>query len=144
MKSIYLGTLIIFLSCCRGTNVIETADTTPSIELLKVDFNSYEVMKIDSIKNIYLIYAKKDGFLFKIASKKEETENCDKIEVNGKYGFHLESLFPKNFLGKYDLSPKSLPHVTGVDFYGTTITLEGDSISDLYIAHNIKGLCFIK
>lgn len=138
--------IIILLVSCKGTSKIDSAATTPKQEITPVEFNPnfYEVIKLDSLNNVYLIYAKKGGTLFKIASKKTNTEKCTRIEVGEKYRFYLESLFPKNFKGKYDLSPKSLPHVSGVDFYGTTITLEPDSINDLFLARNVRGLCFMK
>ncbi|GAA0891922.1 hypothetical protein GCM10009122_16010 [Fulvivirga kasyanovii] len=120
--------------------------TTQKQEITPVKFRptAYEVVKLDSLNDVYLIYAKKGGTLFKIASKRTSKEKCSRIEVGEKYPFYLESLFPRNFKGKYDLSPKSLPHVSGVDFYGTTVTLEPDSINDLFLARNVRGLCFIK
>lgn len=143
MRLFYLA-VVIFISC-KGTSKVDTVASMSEQEINPVEFNpnSYEVVKLDSTNGAYLIYAKKGGSFFKIASKKTITEKCSKIEVGEKYQFYLQSLFPRNFKGKYDLSPESLPHVSGVDFYGTTITLEPDSIMDLFIAQNIKGLCFV-
>ncbi|GAA0894526.1 hypothetical protein GCM10009122_42070 [Fulvivirga kasyanovii] len=144
MKLHYL--IIILLVSCKGTSKVDSAATVSKQEITPVEFNpnSYEVVKLDSLNDVYLIYAKKAGTLFKIASKKTSKERCSRIEVGEKYPFNLESLFPRNFQGKYDLSPKNLPHVSGVDFYGTTITLEPDSINDLFLARNVRGLCFMK
>ncbi len=138
--------VVITLLSCKGASKINRVATIPKqkIDLVEISPNSYEVVKLDSINGVYLIYAKKEGSFFKIASKKIGMEKCSKIEIGEKYKFYLESLFPRNFQGKYDLSPESLPHVSGVDFYGTTITLEPDSIKDLFMAQNIRGLCFVK
>lgn len=144
MKLHYL--IAILLVSCKGTTNVDSAGTMSKQEIKPVEFNptAYEVIKLDSLNDVYLIYAKKAGTLFKIASKKTNTEKCSRIEVGEKYRFNLESLFPRNFQGKYDLSPKNLPHVSGVDFYGTTVTLEPDSINDLFLARNVRGLCFMK
>jgi hypothetical protein len=104
----------------------------------------YKVYKIDSLENLYLIYARKNDSIYKIISQNQKENNCKNIKVNGVYCFKLHSRFESKFLGKYRMSPKALPHVSGYNFYGTIVTLEGDSIRDLYYAENIKGLCFIK
>ncbi|MEO5998798.1 MAG: hypothetical protein ABIN89_18655, partial [Chitinophagaceae bacterium] len=102
----------------------------------------FRVTKIDFINKVYLIYARKDTSLYKIVSAKDSSANCKNIQVNGEYEFMLHSLFPRQFLGKYDLSPTALPNVDGVIFNDTGITLEKDSVNDLFVAENIKGLCF--
>jgi hypothetical protein len=103
----------------------------------------YKILKIDSLNNIYIIYVRKVDSLFKILSLKESTKRCNSIEVDRYYPLKLSSLFPKKFLGKHDLSPESLPYVSGVVFHGTSVQIEKDSINDLHIAENLKGLCFI-
>jgi len=103
----------------------------------------YKILRIESLDNIYIIYAQKEDSLFKILSLKSGNKNCNTIKVNKSYPLKLKSLFPKEFLGKYDLSPQAT-NVDGVNFYGNMVQVERDSINDLTTAENIRGLCFIK
>ncbi|MBI1781154.1 MAG: hypothetical protein HYR66_07255 [Sphingobacteriales bacterium] len=101
---------------------------------------SYKVYKIDSINNFYLIYASKKGIRYKIVSQKRSCESDNKIQKDGYYGFELSSML-------YDLddikiavgAPGGCVYVDSI----TKICIE-DSIPDLKLAKNIKGLCFEK
>lgn len=103
----------------------------------------YKILRINIINDIFIIYAQKQDSLYKILSKKEVIikPNCRELIIGNSYELELESLYPKTFLGKYDLSPNNLPTVSGIDFHGTKIEIERDSILDLFIAKNLKGLC---
>jgi hypothetical protein len=106
----------------------------------------YYVYKIDSINNYYLIYAKKTDSLYKIVSKKEKIRNCDFIHIGQSYGFVLESVWNHDIIinGK-NVSPRMTPHIECVGFDNvTSICLEKDSINDLHIAKNVRGLCLIE
>ncbi|UOQ69915.1 hypothetical protein [Hymenobacter volaticus] len=110
----------------------------------------YQVTRIDSLRTVYLIYARRHDSLFKIVSDKQLVEPCTKITPGATYAFQLRSLLFT------DLTPQekaaSLPglvpfdthHMGGLDYdgQGLIISLEGDSISDLYYAKNVRGLCF--
>jgi hypothetical protein len=108
--------------------------------------NLYQVYKLDSINDFYLIYAKKGDSLFKIISKRELVKHMKKIEINETYPFKLHS------------RRESLPTIDGIKLEPinyldvecfafdkeTTICIErNNGIYDLYFAENIKGLFFI-
>jgi hypothetical protein len=102
----------------------------------------YRVYKIDSINNYYLIYSKKNDRIYKIVSQKEKKLKSGIIKLKGCYKFVLRSMI-------YDNADKNsilkLSQVTCFDISETTsICLEGDSIRDLYLAENIRGLNFIR
>ena len=88
---------------------------------------------------MYLIYAKKKDSVFKILSLKEDSYDCAKIQIGKSYDFKLKSLLRiKELLGRKVINSN---HVTGIDFYGTNIAIEKDSINDLHGSDDIKGLC---
>ena len=99
----------------------------------------YVVYRIDSLNNVYIVYAKKDSVLYKIVSLKD-TIKCKQVVVGGEYSFVLMSRIPKTFNGK-DVSPNQVPHVTGIMYYGNWIKFERDSINDIFSSINLKGLC---
>ena len=103
----------------------------------------YKVYKIDSINSYYIIYAKSGSAVFKIVTSKESAKNCNKIVVDKSYEFHLHSVLSVN--GESVIPANQINEVTGFRIDNiTTISLEGDSIMDLFFADNIKGLCYIK
>lgn len=95
--------------------------------------NQFEIVKVDSVERVYIIYAKRRDSIIKIVSGKEEPITCKPI-VQGEY---------------YDLEVKSLleltsgkRHVGGIKYNGVIIKLEGDKVVwDLFICENLKGLC---
>jgi len=105
------------------------------------DLDLYKVYKIDSIKNFYLIYAKRKDIPYKIVSEKTHVDNCEPIRVNEKYPFILHSRLSSRKIG----NTKIMPGNVDCFYYGdsTFICLE-DAIYDLHSADNIKGLCFLK
>jgi hypothetical protein len=95
-------------------------------------FNGYKVYKIDSIKDVYVIYARDNNKLpYKILSHKENISNGEVIELNKAYPFMLDVFWSK----KQEL-------VDGTYYYNAPISVEGDSILNLYVARNIRGLKF--
>lgn len=135
MKSKYCLLFFFFFSCSPGKKNISTSNSKPDFGL----HEKYKVIKIDSIKNVYLVYAKKELALYKIVSLKDSLA-CKNIQVGGEYPFRLISRVPKDFKG-IDVSPNTIPHITGIDFYGTWIEFERDSINDIFISLNLKSLC---
>jgi hypothetical protein len=99
-----------------------------------------KIVKLDSINNVYLIYARQKDTLYKIVSVKEDAHTGRCIVVDSSYRLDLVSLFINNIRG-YDLSPKHSLDIGGISYSGTLIKVERDSIVDLYRARNIKGLC---
>lgn len=136
MKNLIVLLFLISISCSQYK------DTTTQKQPNKNEAEMYRVIKIDSINNFYLVYAKKNDTLYKIVSKKEQSDDCKKIKVNNQYKFKLIS------------NRESAPIIRGikiapinVDCFAfdkeTTICTEKDKgIYDLYFAKNIKGLCF--
>jgi hypothetical protein len=111
--------------------------------------DGYRVTRIDSLKGVYLIYARKNKTTFKIVPNKVAVTNCKSITTGHSYKFDLRSLYFT------DLTPdermKYAPLATtgnlgseGIDWdgEGTIIKLEGDSITDIFYAKNVTGLCF--
>ena len=97
--------------------------------------HSFEIMKIDSIENVYLIYAKRHDSLIKIVSAKEKESDCQKIFIRGKYELKISSIV-------YPIPGKR--HIAGVKFNNTIIRMEGGNVTwDLFVSENLKGLCFL-
>jgi hypothetical protein len=126
-----VSVLISLLTACRSN---KHQDPPPG--------KAFKIVKLDSIRNVYLIYARQKDTLYKIVSLKEATHTGRSIVVGSSYQLDLVSLFIKNFKG-YDLSPQNTLDIGGISYSGTLIKVERDSIVDLYRARNVKGLCFI-
>ena len=137
-----IRTIIIFLffylffSCQSQKQVSESKNKTIFLASLR---DKYKVIRIDSINNVYVIYARKDSSWYKIVSLKD-TLPCPRIKVGKDYPLVLMSRVPKEFRGE-NISPSVIPHITGIDFYGVSIPFERDSINDIFVATNLKGLC---
>ncbi|AXY75525.1 hypothetical protein D3H65_16745 [Paraflavitalea soli] len=126
-----------FVFACKSTKE-PTSVKNKAINLS--DFrDKYKVIRIDSVKHVFVVYAKKDAGLFKIVSLKDTTP-CPRIRIGQEYPFVLMSRVPKQ-LGNLDISPNIIPHITGIDFYGVSIPFERDSINDIFVALNLRGLC---
>lgn len=105
---------------------------------IKQDVNSYKIIKIDSLENLNVFYAKKNDSVYKIVTEKNKLRNCIEIKINSNYHLKLESVFPKNFFQKYDKY--------GAKVYGTLVKFDKDStiVWDLFLTDNIKGTCYFK
>lgn len=143
MKSELILIFFLFISC---------SDTKVSKATIKVESiaNSeekemYKINKIDSVNTYYLIYAKRKDTLYKIISKKESINNCKYLIVGGEYNFLLRSIWNQPIMiGNVNVSPSVTPEVTCLNFDDSTrICLEKDSIKDIHISTNIKGLCIM-
>ena len=130
--SILFRVSIVFciLAACRSR---KNPDSLPG--------KDFKIVRVDSINNVYLIYARQRDTLYKIVSLKEGPNSGRSIVVGSSYPLDLVSLFIKKFQG-YDLSPQHSLDIGGISYSGTLIKLERDSIVDLFRAKNIKGLCF--
>lgn len=97
----------------------------------------YQISKIDSIDNVYLVYAMRNDSTFKVISKKEQNIQCTQVRIGSNYSLSLESWFlPEEFYVKN--------RITGVKFENVLITVERDSVvGDIFITKNLKGLCYI-
>jgi hypothetical protein len=137
-KCLMVFFLVVFFasySCVSNKKVSYKNENVPFMQL----HEKYKVLRIDSIKNVYIVYAKKDSILYKIVSLKDSVQ-CTHVQVGKEYPFMLMSRVPKDFKGM-DISPNTIPHISGIDYYGTWIGFERDSINDIFISINLKGLC---
>lgn len=136
MKHLFFLAAFIFVSCSLSKQINNKQMTD----------NIYKVYKIDSVHSYYLVYAKRGDTLYKIVSKKQWQRNSNKIYVGGQYDFLLHSVWhQKIMIGNVDVSPSNMPHITCMNFDDSTaICLEKDSINDLFIASNLKGLFILK
>lgn len=138
MKANYLFFLIFSFILFKCNIKKEATLINQSFVGVSKDFNNmYEIVKIDSIENVFLIYAKSNDSIFKIVSQKEISPNCNHIQLNESYDLKIVSVFPENFTQKRDKY--------GIKIYSTLIKFENDSIVwDLFITKNLKGLCYIE
>lgn len=107
----------------------------------------YNIKKIKSRNNIYIIYAQRNDTLFKILSSKEKNpidSGYKKICKGGCYPLDLESLFPSKLFGVKLMPPGSTGR-SGINFDGTLVEIEPKKgIWDLFYAKNLKGLYIIE
>jgi len=99
---------------------------------------SYEIYKIDSLNNCYLIYAKNKNQYFKIISQKKK-KTVQNIFIGKAYKLKLHSFLTVN--GQSIVPADQINEISGWAVNdSTTINFEGDSIRDLFYADNLKGL----
>lgn len=129
MKKITYLLIILSIYSCKSTSVISGYD--------------YKIQKIDSIDNVYLIYADRlnptsysNIQTVKIVSKKlaVKCRNKSLIRVGSEYKINIISIIP-------DIVQKN--HLNSVIFENTSISLENNNIkNDIYRSDNIEGLCY--
>lgn len=118
--------------------------TVKKQERLFKEESLYGVYKIDSINNYYLIYASKNDSLYKIVSSKEKKSNCNLIKKGSSYKFNLVSIKENApLIGGIKIKPINYMDVNCYQFDKETSICKEKGIYDLYLANNIKGLCFI-
>src|ERR1044072_5644604 len=115
MKTKYCLPFLLIFSCSTVKKNTNAVVIKPELAL----YEKYKVIKIDSIKNVYVVYTKKELLWYKIVSLKDSMA-CRNIQVGGEYPFRLMSRVPKDFKG-IDISPNTIPHIAGIDFHGTWI-----------------------
>jgi hypothetical protein len=98
----------------------------------------FRVYKIDSIGNYYVIHADISYTKFQIVSKKVFCTIGDPIKVGKDYDFHLFSIFNDSGI------EIPLESVRSIKIDSITTFNLNDSISDIYSAKNVDGLCFSK
>lgn len=124
---------ILFLLSCK-------INTNKKSEISTSDLQSkgqFEIVKIDSIENTYIVYARRNDSIVKIVSAKETIPSCNSIKKGKFYALKLRSVFSPNFHQKLDIA--------GFKFNGTLIKIKGENtVWDLFITENMKGLCYEK
>lgn len=100
----------------------------------EVGNNSYKIIKIDSVSDVYIIYARKADSVFKIASYKEVLNCNNQIKSGHCYALSLFSVFHDN---------GQRVKFSEVRYHGVTIKLERDSIvRDLFVTQSLRGICY--
>ncbi len=147
-KVICLAYLLIALACkcCMIKPVKKSREITVLSNNVDSIGKEYKVYKIDSIDNFYLLYAKSGNWSYKIISKKENQTKCNNvIQVSEKYDFNLKDAKLVT-VGTGDSTRNVyLFNVSCLVYNDTTeICIEKSSnlIAGLFIAENVKGLCF--
>ncbi len=98
---------------------------------------NFKILRIDSVENVYMIYAMRNDSVFKILEKKESAGNCHRIVVNKDFNLKISSLF---FAEESHVKMR----VAGIKYEGVLINMEDEGIvSDLFTASNLIGTCFI-
>jgi hypothetical protein len=139
MKKYIVSLLLIVISCKVKPLVNSSLETKNK--------PNYNVYKIDSIDNYYLIYAKKNESIYKIISKKQRFYNCNKILINSNYDFDLipVKMDPRRVGDTLRVRPFIHPNsLLCYTFDSKTEICVERYMSDLHFANNVKGLCFIK
>ena len=100
--------------------------------------NGYTIVKIDSVENVYIVYAEKADSLYKIISKKSDKGYCQPMKVGRQYNLALDSYFLPE-----ELHVKN--RMTGISYEGVLINIERDGVvSDIFTTQNLNGLCYFE
>lgn len=124
--------IIIYFVCCLFLNYCSSGNQEATGSLNHTD-TSYEVYRIDSVNNYYVIYISRKDTNYKVISKKQFSENCRRIKNGKYYDFELTSL-------SIEINTPGFAECLWVDSI-TKICLE-NSIVDLKVSKNVKGLCY--
>ena len=110
------------------------------------NLNLFTVYKIDSVQSYYLIYFQKDDKKFKVVSKKDNDDNCNKIILNKKYSLSIASILEEKIVMNNDTIVSGNNGLVNCFYFegGTKICKEeNNGIYDLFKSSNIKGLCYL-
>lgn len=128
MKLLYILFFLGLFTSCSTTKVIEPKG-----------YQSFKIIKIDTAKYKYnnIFYAKREGAIYKIVTKKEYIEPCRTVEKGKTYKLLIESTFPSMILNRLDFGGRGMYEKETIEFEG------GNIIWDLFITSDIKGTCYI-
>lgn len=102
---------------------------------LKDSDTLYRIVKIDSLNQFYIVYARYENTVFKIISKKDSLYGNELIRLGAKYKLTLKSLLNINEMDILDI------HICRIE--NTEFRLENDSVLwDLFITKELKGLSY--
>ena len=127
---------ILFFLSCKSNKIVDPIVENSKRTNQKINLkDQFEILKIDSIQNVYLIYIKRNDSVFKVASDKEINIKCKSIQKGEFYNLKIKSVFSSNFHQKLDIA--------GFRFSGTLIKLKEEGVIwDLFVSNNFKGICF--
>jgi hypothetical protein len=139
MKLLFFSVLLTAVLCQKlmAQTSVKTTSTIVGIETVGVDAeNNFEILSIDSLEKVYVIYARRRDSTIKIVSIKDTMSACKAIIVKGGcYNLEIESL-----IGNI-ASPL---HVGGVRFGDIIIKLEGNGVIwNLFGSKSLRGLCYV-
>lgn len=144
-KVFFLLSFCVLLACnLSKKNTTSAGMQSSSINKL---LGAYQVFKIDSLDNFYLIYATKNDSSYKILSEKTLLTNCNKIFVTGNYDFVLQNAKDITITNESQTLKFYLFNVDCLIYNDSTkicIERSGNFVPALFRATNVKGLCFIK
>ncbi|HEX8659348.1 MAG TPA: hypothetical protein VF690_17550, partial [Hymenobacter sp.] len=89
---VFLASALLFLISCKPAEVASALSEPMAKSNSYEPSNTFRVSKIDSINSVYLIYARRNDYLFKIISDKALMAKCNRIQVGRYYKFKLRSL----------------------------------------------------
>lgn len=139
---LFFTSLVLLMTFCKAKKGVVRETTSNNQDSKIVVPQMFRLYKIDSLNNVYLIYAYNGSRPFKLVSLKDENNgSCEKLEVNKSYQLMISSIVLKKLNGR-DVSPSVTPLLTGVEYYGNIISFEKDSILDIFTSPNIRGLCY--
>ena len=100
----------------------------------------FMIINIDSIENVYVIYAEREDSIFKILSKKENICNCLNLYINETYTLSIRSYFPPEVLKQ---------RLTGIKYENAIIPIKGEKdennvTKDLYLSNDIRSRCYVR
>lgn len=106
--------------------------------------SGYEVCRIDSIKNWYIIYAERNDSVFKIVSMKKAESQCNMIFIGERYNLSLqkriENVLSSNGLKLIPMNYLSIQNTSYNEDTDVFIEHE-DGVFELYTCVNLSGLC---
>ena len=138
MKRKQIIFMVVFLTFMAGNLYSQMTRISP----ISVINKEFKILKIDSIRNVYVIYAEQNDSVFRILSKKEKVCNCRYLELNDLYVFSIKSLFlPEEVV--------VMQRIAGVRYEGSVIPIKDETdeknvLRDLYLSNDIKGKCYIR
>ncbi len=121
---------IVILNSCQGIKRSKNIPQAPPPLQLR---DTYKVLKIDSIKNVYVVLAQRQSTIFKIVSIRDSSANCKRIKVDDVIAFSLFSIV--------DSDTRNMSHLNSIDFHGVSISLDSYSGRNIFITNNLTGLC---
>ena len=136
-NTLILGLMILFLFSCGGNKKIKKSVEVDDKYKITYIEGEYEITKIDSTRNLYIFYAKRNDSIFKLISEKIEPNKSDSFIEQGKsYFLRIHSIFSPNFYQKLEISE--------FEFDGSVVKLgTNGSVWDLFKSKNIKGRCYL-
>ncbi len=122
--------------CCTILFIFVLANTYAQKILPRDSSNIYKVIKIDTIKNINVLFAQKNELTYKIILV-QDSFPClsNSIKIGQYYNLLLKSVFPDNYLQR--------DRISALRYGSIRIYLEKDNgiVWDLFYILNLKDLC---